>query len=104
MYFIRHMIILSVIFTTAQGWDRPFYFIVMADPPIPWNNGGNNSEELFATAVAEANRLQRGANSPGGSAAPPEAREERFQRSLWVQISSSSAVSSSTRSQASSTP
>jgi 3',5'-cyclic AMP phosphodiesterase CpdA len=62
----QYWLILSaiLILTTglASAWERPFFFIVMADPQIEWNAEQNgvfyNSEELFARAVEEANLLQ----------------------------------------------
>ena len=50
--------ILILNFGSPAAWERPFFFIVMADPQIGWNQDGYNSEELFGEAINEANRLQ----------------------------------------------
>ena len=42
----------------TRSMGAPFFFIVMADPQIGWNQDGYNSEELFGEAINEANRLQ----------------------------------------------
>ncbi len=50
--------ILILNFRPPAAWERPFFFIVMADPQIGWNQDGYNSEELFGEAIDEANLLQ----------------------------------------------
>ncbi len=53
------ILFLSVLASTLEAkWERPFFFVIMADPQVGWNRDGYNSEALFRKAVEEVNKLR----------------------------------------------
>ena len=48
----------EILTPNSSEWERPFVFMILADPQIGWNKDKYNSEELFREASKHVQKLQ----------------------------------------------